>query len=144
MLFRSMTSAIMETDPSGHFVGSSFMYATARDWARLGLLYLQDGEWNGERILPEGWAKYVSTPTPKSPYGIYGGQFWLNAGLEPDGSDRQWPELPKDLYFCSGYEGQHVVIVPSKNLVFVRLGLYSFPQAWDRREFFDKVLKAFP
>ena len=67
-----MPSAVMEADPSGTFVGSSYAFATARDWARFGLLYLQDGMWNGERVLPEGWVTYTTTPTPKAPRGEYG------------------------------------------------------------------------
>jgi len=74
-----MNNAILEPDASGTFVGSSYMYATARDWARFGLLYLQDGVWNGERILPEGWVEYSRTPTPPS-LGEYGEMWWLNAG----------------------------------------------------------------
>ena len=67
-----MYSAILEPDSSGTFVGSSYAYATPRDWARFGLLYLKDGVWQGERILPEGWVKYSTTPTHKAPMGEYG------------------------------------------------------------------------
>src|SRR5690606_19448400 len=66
-----MTSAVLEVDPSGTFVGSSFMYATARDWARFGLLFLRDGVWQGERILPEGWVEFSTTPAPTAPLGQY-------------------------------------------------------------------------
>ena len=109
-------SAVMEPDPSGTFVSSSFMYATARDWARLGQLYLQDGIWNGERILPEGWVNYSSTLTPSSKKGFYGAHFWM------DRHGQKWPDLPKDLYYMSGFQGQSVTIIPSKKLVIVRLG----------------------
>ncbi|PRP95388.1 Beta-lactamase [Enhygromyxa salina] len=78
-----MTSAIMETDPSGTFVGSSFMYATPRDWARFGQLFLQDGVSEGQRILPEGWVARSVTPTPTHPSAGYGLQWWLNAAEDP-------------------------------------------------------------
>ncbi|MEE8523376.1 MAG: serine hydrolase, partial [Thermoanaerobaculia bacterium] len=106
-----MTSATLEPDASGTFVGSSFCFATARDWARFGLLYLGDGVWEGERILPPGWVEYSTTPTPRS-NGRYGAHFWLNA--DADGSERRWPGLPADLYMMSGFEGQWVYVVPSK------------------------------
>ena len=73
-----MTSAVMEADPSGTFVGSSYTFATPRDWARFGLLFLRDGVWNGKRILPEGWVTYTTTPAAKAPKGEYGAMFWLN------------------------------------------------------------------
>ncbi len=75
-----MSSAVLEPDSSGTFVGSSYTFATPRDWARFGLLYLQDGIWQDERIFPEGWVKYTTTPTPKAPRGEYGAHTWLNAG----------------------------------------------------------------
>jgi CubicO group peptidase (beta-lactamase class C family) len=118
-----MTSAILEPDASGTFVGSSFSYATARDWARFGLLYLNDGVWNGERILPEGWVKYTTTPAPAAKRGEYGAQFWLNAGAKENPANRSYPSLPTDTFLADGYEGQYVFIVPSKKLVVVRLGL---------------------
>ena len=118
-----MLSLVMEPDPSGTFVGSSYMFATPRDWARFGLLYINDGVWEGERILPEGWVEYSSTPTPKSPRGMYGAQFWLNAGSPGNPDDRSFPDVPADAYYANGFDGQIVFIIPSKDLVVVRLGL---------------------
>lgn len=118
-----MHSAILEPDPIGTFVGSSFGYATGRDWARFGLLYLNDGIWNGERILPEGWVKYTATPAPAAPQGEYGAQWWLNAGEKNNPTNRKFPDVPPDAFLADGFEGQYVFVVPSKNLVVVRLGL---------------------
>jgi CubicO group peptidase (beta-lactamase class C family) len=134
------TGAIfMEPDPSGTFVASSFMYATPRDWARLGQLYLQDGIWQGERILPEGWVEYSRTPTPLAPGGRYGAQFWLNQGEE------KWlTDLPPDLFAMSGHDGQFVLILPSQDLVVVRLG---YSPGIDRNEllaFVVDLLKLVP
>lgn len=118
-----MASAVMEPDVSGTFVGSSYMYATPRDWARLGLLYLQDGIWNGERLLPADWVKYSLTPAPAAGQGQYGAQIWLNHGAPGDSAVRPHPELPAEMYYLSGFEGQNVVVVPSRELVVVRMGL---------------------
>ena len=107
-----MYSAVLEPDASGTFVGSSYCYATARDWARFGLLYLHDGIWNGQRILPEGWVRWTTTGTS------YGALWWLN---RPDGGVRRHPHIPADCYACEGYEGQYVWVVPSCDLVVVRL-----------------------
>jgi len=137
-----MQSIVIEPDPSGTFVGSSFSYATARDWARFGLLYLQDGTWEGERILPEGWVKYSSTPTSKAPQGQYGAHFWLNAGEDEQGTNRKWPNLPKDFYFASGFEGQSVVIIPSYEMVIVRLGNTQKRESWDIGVLIEDVLKS--
>jgi CubicO group peptidase (beta-lactamase class C family) len=111
---------VVETDPYGNFLQQGYELASARDWARLGNLYLQDGVWNGERILPEGWAKFVSTLAPawgadKRP--IYGAFFWLNG-------DGQYP-VPKEAYYMSGAGGQTTLIIPSHGLVVVRLGHYK-------------------
>jgi len=119
-----MHSAILETDPSGTFVGSSYGFASARDWARLGLLFLQDGIMFGERVLPAGWvARSTSATASPASGGRYGWQLWLNR--DPDGSGparRRWPDLPDDLFFMSGHEGQYVVVSPAAQLVIVRLG----------------------
>jgi CubicO group peptidase (beta-lactamase class C family) len=105
---------VLETDPWGNFLLSGHDYGTARNWARLGQLYLQDGMWNGQRLLPEGFAKFVSTPAPAWRRKEYGGQFWVNG-------EGQW-NLPRDAYFMSGAGGQHTFIVPSHDLVVVRMG----------------------
>jgi CubicO group peptidase (beta-lactamase class C family) len=118
-----MYGAVMEPDASGTFVMSSYSYATARDWARFGLLYLQDGMWNGERILPEGWVKYSSTPAPAARKREYGAQWWLNAGDPNNPTDAKFPGLPAESIIADGFENQFVVIVPSKKLVVVRLGV---------------------
>lgn len=118
-----MHSAVFEPDPSGTLVGSSFLYATARDWARFGLLYLWDGVWAGVRILPEGWVRYSARPAAAAPLGRYGAQWWLNAGEVADTARRPWPDLPRDILFASGFQGQYVVVVPSRDLVVVRLGM---------------------
>jgi CubicO group peptidase (beta-lactamase class C family) len=111
-----MRSAILETDASGTFVGSSYIQATARDYARFGLLYLNDGIWQGDTILPQGWVDFTRTEAPGSK-GEYGAQFWLNQGLH------ELPDCPKDIYFCDGFNGQRIYIIPSKRMVIVRLGL---------------------
>jgi hypothetical protein len=90
-----MTSAVMEADPSGTFVGSSYTFATPRDWARFGLLFLQDGVWSGKRILPEGWVAYTTIPAAKAPKGEYGAMFWLNAGAAPIQPTGAGPRLPR-------------------------------------------------
>lgn len=110
-----MNSMIVETDMAGNYVGSSYGWATTRDWAKFGLLYLHKGNWNGEQLFEESWATYVSTPT-KGSKGDYGGHFWLNAG-------GRYPDAPKDLYSANGYQGQKVFIIPSLDLVIVRMGL---------------------
>ena len=110
-----MNSMVIETDMAGNFVGSSYGWATTRDWAKFGLLYLHNGNWNGEQLFDESWAKYVATPTNTS-NGKYGAHFWLNAG-------GVYHDVPRDMYRCSGFQGQMVVIIPSLDLVVVRMGL---------------------
>jgi CubicO group peptidase (beta-lactamase class C family) len=139
-----MPGALFEADPSGTFVGSSYVFATAREWARFGLLYLQDGIWEGQRLLPEGWVRYTTTPTPKAPRGEYGALFWLNAGAAADPADRRWPSIPRDAYSAEGFQEQRVIIVPSKKLVLVRLGNCSGREAWDDEKFISDVLAALP
>ena len=111
---------VMETDPFGNFLTQGYELASGRDWARLGNLYLQDGVWNGERILPEGYAAFVSTLAPaweadKRP--VYGGFFWING-------DGAFP-VPKQSYYMAGAGGQTTLIIPSHDLVVVRLGHYK-------------------
>ncbi len=105
-----MEHSLIETDASGNFVASSYAYCSARDWARLGLLYLNNGKWMDEQILPEWWVAYSTTPAKQS-NGRYGAQVWLNA------SQHFMPDLPDDVYFFNGYRGQRVTVIPSKNMV---------------------------
>jgi len=112
----NMDNTTLECDESGTYIGSSYCYATPRDWARFGTLYLNDGMWNGERLLPEGWVEYTKTIVPDSK-GQYGAHFWTNGG----GS--MYPDAPHTMFSCNGYEGQLVAIIPSKDLVIVRMGL---------------------
>lgn len=113
-----MESTVLETDESGTYIGSSYTYATTRDWARFGTLYLRDGTWNGDRLLPKDWIAYTREVAPASG-GVYGAQFWTNA----DGAEL--PDAPHDMYSCNGFEGQRVFIIPSHDLVIVRMGLNS-------------------
>jgi CubicO group peptidase (beta-lactamase class C family) len=111
---------VIETDPFGNFLGQGYELGSGRDWARLGNLYLQDGVWNGERLLPKGYAKFVSTLAPawaadKRP--IYGALFWING-------DGQYP-VPREAYYMAGAGGQITLIIPSHDLVVVRLGHYK-------------------
>jgi len=139
-----MDSAVFEPDASGTFVGASFVQATARDYARFGLLYLQDGVWQGERLLPEGRVTYTTTPTPNALQGQYGAQWWLNAGSEASEKDRKWPELPPDIFYADGHDGQFIVVIPSHDLVLVRLGFTPDEGAWDLGAFIGDMLEAMP
>lgn len=137
-----MRSAVLEVDAAGSLQGGSFLYATARDYARVALLFLRDGVWNGERILPEGWVKYTLTPTPgSSPKKAYGAHFWLNTGIDPN--VQRWPNVPADAFIMSGIQGQNVVAVPSRDVIVVRLGLTEFDN-WDVSILVEDVLKALP
>jgi CubicO group peptidase (beta-lactamase class C family) len=125
-----MSDMILETDAAGNFVGSSFGYATARDWARFGLLYYNDGVWQGDTILPKGWVDYTRTPV-KASDGKYGALFSLN-------NSHLLPDAPDDTYSCQGHRGQRIFIIPSKNLVVVRLGFSD--KYFDHNEFLKGIL----
>jgi CubicO group peptidase (beta-lactamase class C family) len=133
-----MFNTIMEPDASGTFVGSSYIYSTARDYARFGLLYYQDGTWNGERLLPEGWVKKTQQPPASNPYKNYGYQWWLNGSDEKDINKKAYPGIPDDMYYADGYAGQDIYIIPSKKLVIVRLGVNGM----DEDGFLRKVVAA--
>jgi len=126
-------SMLMEADLEGNFVGSSYGWASTRDWGRLGQLYLNRGAWNNEQLFSPDWVDYITTPTAQSE-GTYGAHFWLN-------SEGIYPDVPKDLYSMNGYQGQYVFIIPSKELVVVRTGLAENPE-FDINGFLSALTKA--
>ena len=130
-----MHSMLIETDLAGNYVGSSYAWASTRDWAKFGQLYLQKGNWNGEQIFHPSWASYVSEPTQHSD-GVYGAHFWLNY-------NGKFPDVPRDMFSANGYQGQHVFIIPSKDLVVVRTGLAEAPQ-FNTNQFLADVIRALP
>ncbi len=127
-----MYHASIEPDSNGHLIASSFMYATAREWLRFGQLYLNDGVWKGQRILPEGWVKFSRQAAPASKNAEYGAHFWINCGESCTSQKRPFPELPGDMFYASGYKGQRLIIIPSKQLIILRL-------SWDD-EFNDAAM----
>ncbi len=126
-----MNSMIIETDMAGHYVGSSYAWATARDWGKFGLLYAHKGNWNGTQIFAPEWADYVAQPTPTS-NGTYGAQFWLNA-------EGEMKDVPKNMLYADGYQGQRVYILPDQEIVIVRFGLKG---NYDENAFLKGILNA--
>jgi CubicO group peptidase (beta-lactamase class C family) len=108
---------VLETDRFGNFLLQGYEFAPGRDWARLGLLYLEEGIWRGERLLPVGWTEFVRTPAPAWSEPRYGGMFWLNR-------TKTW-NVPEDAYFMAGAGGQYTMIIPTHDLVVVRMGHYK-------------------
>ena len=136
-----MSSAVLEPDEAGTFVGSSLMYASARDWARLGLLFLRDGVWQGRRLLPEGWVAHSLTPTERAPDAQYGAHIWLKLPESPGLGE---PPMPEDAYYMLGFDEQIVAVVPSRDLVIVRLGHTRAEGAWDNARDLAPIVQAFP
>jgi CubicO group peptidase (beta-lactamase class C family) len=139
-----MTSATMEADEHGTLVGSSYMYATARDWARYGQFLLQDGVWQGSALLPAGYVAMMATPV-KASGGQYGqGQVWLwgsdaaTPGVNPDAAFG----IPADTFYMSGHDGQTVAIIRSRQLVIVRLGLTPYANHYSTQPLLKAVLEA--
>ena len=140
-----MTNTLASTDRFGDFIFSSQVYTNARDLARFGLLFLQDGQWQGEQLISREWIDFVRTPAPASRFrgNDYGGHWWL----VPD--DRK-NEVPSDAYSTAGNRGQYVIVAPSHDLVIVRRGLDYGPQGFygrqgsDRWDLLREVVKAFP
>jgi hypothetical protein len=122
-----MRHVTLEFDGAGTPIGSSLMWASARDWARFGLLYLNDGVVAGERILPPGWVDYSAAFTPGSEDYGYGAGFWTNRGTSPAARRRVAAGMPADSFMARGSQGQYVIIVPSERLVVVRLGFSYTP-----------------
>jgi len=123
-----MTDSTLEFDAVGSPLGATHMWASARDWARFGLLYVDDGVAGGKRILPAGWADYSAQLTPGSESFGYGAGFWTNRGdhaaVRPP---YRRPDMPADSFMAYGSLGQYIVIVPSARLVIVRMGISRMP-----------------
>ncbi|MBN2741352.1 MAG: serine hydrolase [Rhodobacteraceae bacterium] len=137
-----MNSAVLETDEAGTFVGGSYLYATARDWARFGQFLLQDGKWNGHQILPEGFAAMMHTPSQAD--AVYGqGMTWLaGPASEQKAGDDQAYGLPTDTYWLEGHDGQTVTVIPSADLVVVRMGLTPSDLNYRPQKLVAALLKA--
>ncbi len=127
-----MASIQLDTDQAGNYILSSYGYATPRDWGKFGLLYLNDGIFQGDTILNKSWIEYTKEPAIHSPEKVYGAHFWLNKGLT-------YPDVPDDMYSCNGFQGQYVFIIPSKDLVVVRMGLTN-REDLDMNEALSKII----
>jgi len=136
-----MRTAMLQPDASGTFIAASSLYASARDWARLGLLFLQNGIWEGKRLLPAGWLAYTLRPTPQAPDERFGAQIWLKLTESENFGE---PPMPQDAYYMLGHDQQTVAIVPSRDLVVVRLGLTREVGDWDDARELGPLVNAFP
>jgi CubicO group peptidase (beta-lactamase class C family) len=145
-----MDSVVWERDQSGTFVGSSYLYATPRDLARFGLLYMRDGVWKGERILPEGWVSYSTQLAPayrtmplskEDQEDRPGAHWWLNVSVPERGLARAWPDAPEDCFAALGHWGQSIFVLPSQRVVIVRTG-DDRDGSFDKNEFLKRVLAA--
>jgi len=139
-----ITSAVFEPDETGNFVGSSYLYMNARDWARFGLIYLNRGMINGNRIVPESFADFVCTPAPAAPLKQYGGQFWLNGFDEKNPKAREFPHLPTDMCAAEGHNDEFTAVFPSRKAVIVRLGWTVIEDGFNRDKHFAAILAALP
>jgi CubicO group peptidase (beta-lactamase class C family) len=125
---------VVEFDPQGTFYGSSLVWATARDFARFGYLYLRGGVWDGRRVLPEGWVDFARSHGPDPETDVYGAHWWLTPSEGPGRPDRALitDNALSDAFSAQGYEGQIIVVAPSKDLVLVRLGRFDDDgEAWN-------------
>ncbi|MBW7866352.1 MAG: serine hydrolase [Candidatus Hydrogenedens sp.] len=136
-----MRSACFEADAAGTLIGSSYFFATPRDFVRFGLLYQNDGVWMGERILPEGWVAYGRTPSPGGP-DHYGAHWWMPGTDDRARAAARGICIPEDAFMAAGYEGQKLLVIPSMKLVLLRLGLCYFSD-FPHDELYN-VLQAFP
>lgn len=139
-----MTGSIIEPDEAGVPVGSSYAYATARDWARFGLLYLNNGMAGNRRVLSQDWIDFVRTPVKAAPRAFYSGQFWLNLGDGEGDQRRIYKDLPTDTLMARGHNEQIVAIIPSRDTVIVRLGWTPEGQRYDFNTHLSRILAALP
>ncbi len=136
-----MESAVLEADAEGTYVGSSYLYATPRDWMRFAMFLLEDGVWQGERILPEGFVDWMREPAPASD-GVYGrGQLWLQ-GPRARGQAEVADDLPADTYWLRGHDGQAIAIVPSESLIVLRMGLTPSSRGYTPQPLVRAVMQA--
>jgi CubicO group peptidase (beta-lactamase class C family) len=137
-----MGNSFFQADAAGNFIGGASMYASARDWMKLGLLYLNDGVHQDERILPEGWVEYATTASePSLQTRAYGAQIWLNTPAP----HQLFPGMPEDAYAFQGHFGQYVIVVPSLELVVVRMGMtFNGEQGFDKQALLRGVVAALP
>jgi CubicO group peptidase (beta-lactamase class C family) len=139
-----MQRALLETDAAGNFITSSYLYASPYDWARFGQFLLQNGTWQGRQILPAGWVRYMRTLTPQSTYRHFGAHLWVQVPPPFDSLRKPAPQLPPDTFHSVGHEGQFVSVIPSRQLVVVRLGLTRGSHVWDHAAFLEMLLAAVP
>lgn len=146
-----MQNVTWERDSSGTFVGSSYLHAPPRQLAKFAYLYLNDGMWDGERILPEGWVEYSTTVTPAFGYmgdddlykEAYGAQWYPNAGRPGNKAERAWPAAPEDTFSAMGHWGQRIIVIPSYDLVIVRTA-DDRDSSYDQNRFLELLLAAMP
>lgn len=134
-----MDSALIERDPMGDFVWSSFTYATPADWAKLGLLMLKDGDWFGTRLLPKGWRDFSLQPVDGAGARGYGRHMWLGCHDSPDPYARK---VPAGVGHFTGHEGQNISILPMLDMVVVRMGLARPSRTWDQGAFLGRIIEA--
>jgi len=135
-------SLVLEFDAAETMLGGGYVWASARDWARLGLLYLRDGRWEGRRILPEGWVEFTRTPAPAANNRTYGAHFWLSG--EPGPGQFQTLRPGIEAFQMNGNAGQFVVMVPDRDLVVVRLGEMHVATWRDLHEGLGELIQLFP
>lgn len=139
-----MGTAVVEPDADNMLETSAFMCASAHDWARFGQLLLHDGMWEGKRLLPAGWVRYMTRVTALSPRQDFGAHLWVKVPEPFNSRALPPPALPADAFHAVGHEGQFVSVIPSRQLVVVRLGLTRPESAWDHETFLTGLLEAFP
>lgn len=141
-----MLNTIIAPDANGTFTGSSYVYASARDWARFGMLYLHDGMWSHDRILPEGWVKYSTTQSKAKNVhkgGRYGAGWWVNQRDRNGNAQKIYRRIPDDCFYAQGYDGQYLWVIPSRKLVVVRLAREAFTKL-DPDDFLSEIIRALP
>ena len=137
-----MKSAVAEFDAAGTFIGSSMVWATARDWGRLGEFLRNKGSVRGAQVVPRGWIEFMLHPSPRNPG--YGAQVWLNRP-QPDGDPVLFPgRLPTNVFGCVGHLGQYVIVVPDRKLTVVRLGHSTSEQRAVVRDRMARIVELFP